>query len=230
MFQFNAQNGLGGGYNIANAIVFLDAADTGSLIQNAGGLTRWVDGSGESNDLIAAAGGEPSVGSGGVVFNGNRSMELAIPLFPSSQQGYSEWTMAVLIRPQDQANQYDYAAVFSPSQTAAGSPNFVFVAGGQWGLAQGGAGFPRIGNVTENRDQLVIVSSSRSRNRIVSYVTGTGEVVNTANYIDNAIWNFGICYGMRGVMKLFVFCNAYYTSAERLALRDQISAQTGLTL
>ncbi len=232
MFQFNAQNGLNSsGYSLDNALVVLDAADPTTLVQNANGLTRWVDGSGEMNDVVAAAGGEPTVTGSGVLFPGNRSLELAVPFFPSAQQAYSEWSVAVLFTPQDQANQYDYASLFAPSNTAGGNPNFLFAAGGQWGVAAGGTGFPRIGAVTENVPQLLIISSSSSRGRVMAYVTGTGDTLAySGNQLDNGIWNFGLGYGIRGTMGLVIFFTTYLTSAQRLALRDQIATQTGLAL
>lgn len=230
MFVFNAQNGLNAGYNLENAIVVLDAQDMGSLVQNASGLARWRDGSGEQNDVVAAAGGEPSVTASGVYFPGNRSMELAVPFFPTSAQFYPEWTLAVLITPTDQANQADFAAIFGPSNTSGGNPNFVFASGGQWGVAAGGGGFPRFGAITENVPQLLIVSSSASQQRIETYLTGTGDRLTYAGPLDNGIWNFGLCYGIRGTVGLYVFFNAWLSSAQRAALRDQVSMQTGFTL
>jgi hypothetical protein len=231
MSFFKAQNGLSGGYHFENAIVLLDASDAGSLEQNANGLTRWRDTSGEQNDVVAAAGGEPAVTADGVLFTGNRSLELAVPFFPSSAQAYTEWSVALLFTPLDQANQYDYAALFAPSETAAGNPNFIFAAGGEWGAAAGGAGFPRIGRVTENVPQLLIISSSMSRQRIMAYCTGTGDtLVFSGSGLDNGVWNFGLGYGIRGRLPLCIFFTEYLTAAKRADLRQQVSAQTGLSL
>ncbi len=232
MFFFQAQNGARAGYSLDNAIVLLDAADAASLEQNANGLARWRDGSGEQNDLVAAAGGEPLVTPNGVYFPGNRSLELAVPFFPTSAQAYTEWTFATLITPTDLANQSDFAALFSPSPTASGNPNFLFYSKDerQWGVAAGGGGFPRIGAVTENVPQLLIVSSSASRQRIETYCTGTGDKVTYSGPLDNGVWNFGIGYGIRGTIQFVPFATSFYDSAQRLALRDQVAAQTGFTL
>ncbi len=232
MFVLNAQNGLHtGGYTFDNALVVLDATDAGSLVQNANGLKRWRDGSGKDNDVIAAAGGEPLVTNDGVQFTGNRSLELAVPLFPSSAQAYTEWGVVALFTPQNQANQSPYAALFAPSNTASGNANVLFVGDdGKWGVAAGGTGYPRIGAVTENADQLIIVSSSTTRQRVETHCTGTGDIVAYSGPIDNGIWNFGLGYGMQGTLKLFALLSYAPTYAQRQALRQQISAQTGQAL
>ncbi len=231
MFVLNAQNGLHtGGYTFDNALVVLDATDAGSLVQNANGLKRWRDGSGKDNDVIAAAGGEPLVTNDGVQFTGNRSLELAVPLFPSSAQAYPEWGVVALFTPQNQANQHNYASLFAPSNTASGNTNILFIADGQWGVAAGGSGFPRIGAVTENADQLLIISSSKVRQSVEAHCTGTGDSVAYSGSIDNGIWNFGLGYGMQGTLKLFALLSYAPTYAQRQALRQQISAQTGQAL
>lgn len=60
---------------------------------------------------------------------------------------------------------------------------------------------------------------------------GTGDtLVFSGSGLDNGVWNFGLGYGIRGRLPLCIFFTEYLTAAKRADLRQQVSAQTGLSL